>query len=440
MISSDIDWITQNPYYAYAYSYPHKSAYQDFATPKAIKALWANEKKNDLFLYLHIPFCEMRCGFCNLFTTTNPNSDFVAAFLQSLSRQMETVRGEIGPRTFSRLAIGGGTPTYLSADALQQLFDELNGVFGVQLPGTPASVETSPKTATADRLAVLSAFGVERISIGIQSFLEDETKAIGRPQNRKQIDTALDTIRQFPFPRLNIDLIYGAANQTVKSFLSSLQHAVSWSTEEIYLYPLYVRPQTGLDGRVRAWDRHRLDLYRAGRDYLLERGYSQVSMRMFTKDLPGASIDYCCQEDGMLGFGAGARSYTQTVHYSSDYRVDRPGILSILKDYSNQHANGHRHATHGVELNSEDIMRRDVIKSILRVEGLDCMRFRKRFLGAPTDLVPEIEALLGAGYLREQNNHLIPTPLGLEYSDAIGPWLFSSDLKGTVYQDGLATP
>lgn len=110
----------------------------------------------------------MRCGFCNLFTVANAPVSLERAYLDALTRQMEVVQDALGNATFSRLAIGGGTPTYLEARELEQVFDLLDTHFGVA--GLPTSVETSPATATPERLRVLAERGVSRISIGVQSF------------------------------------------------------------------------------------------------------------------------------------------------------------------------------------------------------------------------------------------------------------------------------
>src|SRR5690606_23094326 len=110
---------------------------------------------------------------------------------------------------------------------------------------------------------------------------------------------------------LNVDLIYGLPGQTAGSWLDSLRRALAGGADELYLYPLYVRPLTGLALSAREWDDQRLGLYRAGRDLLRGLGWEQVSLRMFRAPRPerGLGPVYCCQEDGMLGLGPGARSY-----------------------------------------------------------------------------------------------------------------------------------
>src|SRR5262245_27508587 len=115
--------IRETRYAGYAYSYPHNTAYRPLNPPVLLRDLWANEARDALFLYLHVPFCEMRCGFCNLFTTVNADASLELAYLDTLERQARRVREALGEASFSRMAIGGGTPTYLDLDGLTRLFD-----------------------------------------------------------------------------------------------------------------------------------------------------------------------------------------------------------------------------------------------------------------------------------------------------------------------------
>src|SRR5437868_7114252 len=155
-----------SPYVAYAYSYPHKTAYRPLRPRRKLREVWSGEDKSALFLYLHVPFCEMRCGFCNLFTTANPQLELIDRYMVALRRQARRVREAIGAARYARMAIGGGTPTFLSAAQL----GELLAIAG-DLGGIPISVETSPRTAEEEKLAVLREHGTTRVSIGVQSFV-----------------------------------------------------------------------------------------------------------------------------------------------------------------------------------------------------------------------------------------------------------------------------
>lgn len=420
-----------SPYQAYLYSYPHKTSYRRLEPAIDLAELWSGEQRDALFLYFHVPFCEMRCGFCNLFTTARVQDGAVTRYLDTLEKQVEAVAGALPDTAWARLAIGGGTPTFLEPAELERLlgFAERLGLDGQRVPG---SVESSPETITPERVKLLSDFGLDRISIGIQSFVPDECKSLARPQRAAQVHAALDVIRSVEFRALNIDLMYGIGGQTEASFQVSLDEALRYKPEEIYLYPLYVRPLTGLGLRGKSWDDMRLELYRFGRAYLLENGYTQVSMRMFRADHADTEDGpvYCCQEDGMVGLGAGARSYTEHLHYSTEYAVSSGGVLEILDAYNARDLDSFRVADYGVRLDDEDRRRRYVILSLLSLaDGLDLKAYAMRFGTDAFDDLPQLKELEPAGLARLDGAVLSLTPLGVERSDAIGPWLHSARVR-----------
>jgi oxygen-independent coproporphyrinogen-3 oxidase len=211
-----------SPYQGYVYAYPHKTAYRPF-TARPLREVWASEPRAGLFLYAHVPFCTMRCGFCNLFTTANPKHDLVTFYLDALRTQAEVVREAVPDAQFARFAVGGGTPTYLDEAELGEVFDIAERVMGAELHAIPISVETSPDTLSPAKVALLKARDVDRVSIGIQSFIESEAASSGRPQSRADVDTALSLLTDANFPTLNIDLIYGLPGQTLETWLYSLR-------------------------------------------------------------------------------------------------------------------------------------------------------------------------------------------------------------------------
>jgi oxygen-independent coproporphyrinogen III oxidase len=380
----------------------------------------------------------MRCGFCNLFTTANPPPGFAPDYLAALRRQAARTREALGQATFARLAVGGGTPTYLDEASLESLFDVAERTFGVDPQNIPVSVETSPLTAEAGKLRLLRERGVDRISIGVQSFIEAEVKAVGRSQKTAVVEQALDRIRNVGFPTLNIDLIYGLPWQTTGSWLESLRAALRFKPEELYIYPLYVRPLTGLGRRgQKAEDDLRPACYRAGRELLLESGYRQVSMRMFqaaqtpTADCPA----YCCQNDGMVGLGCGARSYTRALHYSGEYAVGATGVREILAAYFAKAArivktdDAFDFVDYGFRLDGAERRRRFVIQSLLQVEGLDFAAYRARFGSETMDDLPELARLEDHGLATRDDARLRLTEEGVEMSDVIGPALYSARVR-----------
>ncbi|MFF7384754.1 STM4012 family radical SAM protein [Streptomyces griseoluteus] len=430
------------PYQSYVYAYPHKTAYRELTGRPLLRDLWAGEPKDALSLYLHVPFCEVRCGFCNLFTRIGAPDGLTGSYLDALERQADAVRealGEREPVRFATAAFGGGTPTFLTAAELTRLCDIAEHRMGADLRAVPLSVEASPATATADRLAVLAERGATRLSLGVQSFDDTEARAAVRPQRRADVEAALGRVREAGIPVLNIDLIYGIEGQTEHSWLRSLDAALAWRPEELYLYPLYIRPLTGLGRRAAGadpeWDEQRLRLYRAGRDHLLARGYEQRSMRMFRRaDAPAEGAeDYACQTDGMIGLGCGARSYTVGLHYSFDYAVGMHQIREIIDDYVTRPGADFAHAEYGHEMTGDEARRRHLLQSLLQADGLVVGDYRARFGGRTPagDFPAELARFADLGWL-EPGPVLRLTPEGLAHSDALGPELFSPAVRAAM--------
>ncbi|MEV4556014.1 STM4012 family radical SAM protein [Kitasatospora sp. NPDC049285] len=424
------------PYQSYVYAYPHKTAYQPLRDRPSLAELWRGERQHALSLYLHVPFCEVRCGFCNLFTRIGSPEGLTTAYLDALDRQAGQVREALdADARFALAAFGGGTPTYLTAGELERLCDIAEQRMGADLRAVPLSVEASPDTATADRLRVLAERGTTRLSLGVQSFLDDEARAAVRPQKRAAVEAALGRVRDAGIPVLNIDLIYGIDGQTEASWLQSLDAALAWRPEELYLYPLYVRPLTGLgrhaDGPSADWDEQRLRLYRAGRDHLLAEGYEQVSMRMFRRvgAATASAGEYACQTDGMVGLGCGARSYTSRLHYSFDYAVDAREVRRIIDGYVA--AEDFSRAEYGWWMTPEESRRRHLVQSLLQGEGVDLTTYRQRFGAAPAEDFPaELAEFAARGWLADGGGErLVLSAEGLAYSDAVGPRLFSAEVR-----------
>ncbi|MFF4242948.1 STM4012 family radical SAM protein [Streptomyces sp. NPDC001822] len=444
---------TTSPYVSYVYAYPHKTAYRPLSAHPAgrplLSGLWADESKDALSLYAHIPFCEVRCGFCNLFTRIGAPDELTTRYLDALDRQAVAVRDALGddaPVRFAAAAFGGGTPTYLDAGELERLCDIAEKRMGADLRSIPLSVETSPSTATADRLSVLADRGATRISIGVQSFVDAEARAAVRPQHRSEVEAALGRIREAGVPVLNIDLIYGMDGQTEASWRTSLDAALAWRPEELYLYPLYVRPLTGLgrrsaasgpaeSGPDAAWDEQRLRLYRAGRDHLLAHGYEQVSMRMFRRGdtTPTGPEDYACQTDGMIGLGCGARSYTSSLHYSFDYAVEMREIRGIIDGFTG--TSDFSRAEVGRHVDEGEARRRHLLQSLLQARGMRTADYRDRFGVDPyADFRAELELFAARGWLdgTADAGLLRLSPEGLAHSDALGPELFSPEVRAAM--------
>lgn len=428
------------PYRAYTYGYPHKTAYRPLAPARALGALFADEPRDALFLYLHVPFCARRCGYCNLFARAGAGPERHAAYLAAIERQARALARAIPGARFARLAVGGGTPAALGAAGLARLLDVAERVLGVAAGAVPSSVELSPACAGDEVLAALAGRGVSRVSLGVETFLDGEARAAGRPQTRGEVEGALERVRGRGFPIVNVDLIYGLPGQTVRTFEASLRAAVRHRPEELYLYPLYVRPGTPLAARAPSGAPPlKRAMYRRALELLAAEGYVQRSMRHFALPAVVAAEpqDYRCQDDGMLGLGCGARSYTRRVHWSDPYAVDPRRVAALIDAWARRSEEDFGLARHGYELDGEDERRRWAILTLLG-GGLDGAAYRARFGSDASADLPELTALADAGLTERAGELLRLTPLGVELSDAVGPFLFSGRVRARMGDERAA--
>ena len=425
------DMLDAPPLTAYTYSYPHKTAHRPLDPPVALRDLWSAEDRRSLFLYLHVPFCPRRCGYCNLFSLALPQEPLVRRWLDAVERHAERVCLALDGAQFAQIAIGGGTPTLLDLPDLDRLLRVAERIREDAAGKVPVSVEVSPSTVSKEKLMRLKQFGATRLSIGVQTFDPKEASLLDRPQSAELLDRALQTIREVNFPVLNIDLMYGLPGQTLDSWRRSILAVLSWRPEEIFLYPLYTRPLTRLASHSQQQEDWRGSAYREARDSLLDEGYAQASMRMFrASHAPQQDSPlYRCQDDGMVGIGCGARSYTRTLHYSTPYAVSPRNVADLIEQYAVRTTESFDWADYGFRLDAEDQKRRYALLSLLEHDGLAVTAYAARFGSHPLTDLPELQPLVELGLVNVSSDIFRLTERGMEQSDAIGPWLYSNKVR-----------
>jgi len=419
--------LARDPYQAYTYSYPHKTAYRALTPPVDLRRAWQAEDRHALFLYVHVPFCEQRCGFCNLFTQAQPPDATTQAFLDTLERQAGRMADILAPATFARMAVGGGTPSLLSPAGLRRLFDITRGLGAGDVP---CSLEVSPVYCDEDRVDVLRSARVRRVSMGVQSIFPAETAAVHRHQSPDAVRAGLGRLRSAGIPTVNADLMFGLPGQTADTVRASIDAVIEWGANELYLYPLYVRPLTTLARRGLAPGDTRPALYAAARDHLASLGWQRRSLRMFQAPGVNGSREpmYRCQSDGMVGLGPGARSYTRALHYATPFAVAQPAVRALVETWCQEPDAAFDVATWGITLDAVEQRRRWLILSVLE-HGVLRGDYRERFGADVLTDFPELEEAVALGLLTIESEVLSLTARGVEHADVIGQWLYSPAVR-----------
>jgi oxygen-independent coproporphyrinogen-3 oxidase len=427
-------------YPGYVYGYPHKKAYRTLPRSISLAQAWEGEDLRHLFAYVHIPFCSQRCSFCNLFTYVPPNGSPVGGYLDALAREMEAYARALSSCRFTRLYIGGGTPTYLDLEELTRLLGLLR-TLGIHPAATKGCIEASPETIDQEKVGLLREAGFQRISLGVQSLVEEELREVNRRFDFELHAQAIGWIGEAGFPHFNIDLIYGLPGQTESSWRYSLEGAIDSPASSLFLYPLYVRPLTGLAGRGRLsldgsgpTTRQMAAMYDHAVERLSRAGFRQLTMRQFRRDAMTDESDseYRCQEHGLVGLGAGARSYTANLHYSTPWKMIARNIRGVIEEYQRRMTARDTTISYGFVLNEDERRRRFVIQSLL-FDGLNTMAFERDFGIAPHGVESEVwEALAEEGCVEEVGGCLRFTGRGRRHADIVGQLFFSPRVRELI--------
>ncbi len=233
-------------------------------------------------LYLHIPFCAKKCPYCDFNTYAGLDDQFQAT-VDALCGEMARWQGALRDRTIETIFLGGGTPTVLSAAQLTQLFAAVRRTFRLS-PHCEITSEANPGTVDRAKFDCLRELGVNRLSIGVQSFQPQELAFLGRIHDVDDVALAVASARRAGFTNINLDFIFGLPDQQLDAWQATLDRALALAPEHLSLYSLIVEPNTPLfhwvaEGQVAAPDEDlAASLYEAAMVRLAAAGYVQYEV------------------------------------------------------------------------------------------------------------------------------------------------------------------
>lgn len=291
-----------------------------------------------LSLYVHIPFCERKCPYCD-FNTYAGLQRLYTPLTQALVLEIEAAGRARQRPEVQTIFLGGGTPTVLAPELLGLILDACHRAFAVVLDAEITS-EANPGTVDAEKFAHLRELGVNRLSLGVQSFDDRELAFLGRIHDAEQAEAACWTARAAGFDNINLDLIYGLPEQTPESWRRTLQHATRLRPEHLSLYSLTVEDRTPFaewasSGRISYPDPDQAaDLYELADRILAREGYVQYEISNWARDdqpssmaAAGSNPSFACRHnlvywhnEAYLGFGPGAHSAEEGQHPSEGVR------------------------------------------------------------------------------------------------------------------------
>ncbi|MEO5681187.1 MAG: radical SAM family heme chaperone HemW [Chitinophagaceae bacterium] len=267
-------------------------------------------------IYVHIPYCKKACHYCNFHFSVSLSTvnDFIPALLKEIDLQKNYLQQE----EISSLYFGGGTPSLLEKEDLQQIVSQLAACFTFS-PQAEITLEANPDDITAERLASWSAIGINRLSIGIQSFFEDDLLWMNRAHNAIQARNCIVLAQEAGFYNLSIDLIYGTPGLTDEKWQENVAIALGLGIPHLSCYALTVEPGTALQKMIALQKKEDVDAEKQARHFLLlmewlqQAGYEHYEISNFAK--PGYHSRHNSSYWGgqkYLGLGPSAHSFDGT--------------------------------------------------------------------------------------------------------------------------------
>ena len=292
--------------------------------------LTVKKNKTPLGIYVHVPFCRSRCAYCDFCTQTDRSDKLIDGYLEAVCDHIKEA-GALAPNyKVDTIYFGGGTPSFLGADALATILMAIRRSFDVD-NNAEITFEANPDSVSDPLLRRLRAEGFNRVSLGVQSDSDEMLEKLNRPHNYAQAVVAYQRIRKAGFKNVSVDLIYGLPGQTVRTWLETLEHVLEMMPEHISLYGLEVHEGTPMAeyekmGLLPDEDKF-ADMYLAAVKFLENRGFRQYEISNFARKglFSRHNMKYWTGGE-YLGFGPSA---------ASDFAGSRFKLVSDLRAYIN---------------------------------------------------------------------------------------------------------
>jgi oxygen-independent coproporphyrinogen-3 oxidase len=363
-----------------------------------------------------MPFCTAKCGYCD-FNSYAGHDHLIPSYTQTLLKDAALWRGALDGRKVTTVFFGGGTPSLTPLHQMIELMDGLRSAFNIA-SDAEVSLEANPGSLGLEYLRGLRETGFNRLSIGVQSFDDDELVALDRIHSASDAMAAFDAARGAGFDNVNLDLIYGLPEQPLARWQANLEQALRLAPEHLSLYALTIEEGTPLArdiarGRTTAPDPDvQADCYEWTQDRMARAGYEHYEISNW------ARMGYRCAHNLIywnhgeyLGLGAGAHSFLDGARFGMALLPNR---YAELVDESAAAADGRmRHIATAETVDSRLAAADALILGLRLLDGVDVNSYTRRFGASPEDLYGEtLSEFEGYGIIEQTSTHLRLTSRG----------------------------
>lgn len=370
-------------------------------------------------LYIHIPFCAKKCGYCD-FTSLVGNGTQIDDYLSYLDKEFSLYKAGNLIDDIETIFIGGGTPSILSAGQLERLFSIIGE--NVDLSKLREyTMESNPGSLTRDKLELMKAGGLNRLSIGLQASQDHLLKFLERIHTYEEFLESYRLARLVGFDNINIDLMFAFQGQTLEDWRETLERVVSLEPDHISAYSLIIEEGTKFfnmyeDGSLTDYDEDEyVQMYRYTIDYLADKGYGQYEISNFAKQDKECRHNLIYWDDReYYGLGLGSSGYLGGKRYTN--------YKNMFNYYKKLDA-GERPIDFEETISNREKLNEYLILGLRKIEGISRTKYLDRLKKIDEDKYREnieiINSYIESGHIIQEGDHIRLGQTGLEISDTI---------------------
>lgn len=370
--------------------------------------------KNEIGIYVHIPFCKKKCDYCDFISYCNKDN-LIEKYVEAMKKEIESqnIKPEI-----TTIYIGGGTPSYIDSKYIIQIINKIKEK-NVS-PNAETTIEVNPGTVTMEKLEDYRSCGINRISIGLQSTNDTLLKEIGRIHNFKQFLETYKMAKKVGFKNINVDLMLGLPNQRIKDLKESLEQILKLKPKHISVYSLIVEDGTPIANKIEKGELQLPDeelernMYWFVKNTLELNGYKHYEISNFAKKGYESKHNLnCWNQKEYIGIGVAAHSYRDITRYSNTENIEE-----YIKNVNNEEFNKNK-IIHEVQ-KEDDAKKEFMLLGLRKIDGIKISDFKNKFGDNPIYLYRnELKKLVDEKLLIIDNNDIRLSNKGIDLANLV---------------------
>lgn len=370
----------------------------------------------EIGIYIHIPFCSSKCYYCD-FRSESGNDEEQKKYVKMLIDELQMYKLDLESRVVSTVFIGGGTPSILKAELIAEIMKYIKSNYRLKTE-CEITIECNPGTLSIDKLTTYKNSGINRLSIGLQTYNDKELKSIGRIHNIKEFEESITNAKVVGFKSINVDIIYGLPNQSIESLRKTVNRVIELDIDHVSAYSLKIEEGTRFYSMYEkneidtVSDEEDREMYYLVRELLKNNGINQYEISNFAKENHESRHNkiYWLNRE-YLGIGLAAHSFFNNERYSN---------YTNFNEYYKS-----------IELNSkpidiiekktkEDLIVESIFLGLRLVEGINISEINTRFNISIEDLYKDkIEKLEKKGLIERRQGFIRLTSYGMDVSNSV---------------------